>query len=110
VPAHVKLYLQYGTTAVRDYCIARGYDRTFAAAGARILQPACGACANCGPGSSEEASQVTVSAINRNFPGRSGPGQVWLASPATVMASALAGRLVSFDALRRETAASLTGG
>ncbi|HEY8050514.1 MAG TPA: aconitase family protein, partial [Ramlibacter sp.] len=105
VPARVKLYLQYGTTAVRDYCIAQGYDRTFEAAGARILQPSCGACANCGPGSSEDTSQVTVSAINRNFPGRSGPGQVWLASPATVMASALAGRLVSFERLRREAAA-----
>jgi 3-isopropylmalate/(R)-2-methylmalate dehydratase large subunit len=97
----VSLYLQYGTTAVRDYCIAQGYDRTFAAVGARILQPSCGACANCGPGSSTEASQVTVSAINRNFAGRSGPGQVWLASPPTVMASALAGELTSFDALRR---------
>jgi 3-isopropylmalate/(R)-2-methylmalate dehydratase large subunit len=41
-----------------------------------------------------------VSAINRNFPGRSGPGQVWLASPPTVMASALAGELASFEQLR----------
>jgi 3-isopropylmalate/(R)-2-methylmalate dehydratase large subunit len=106
VPDRVKLYLQYGTTAVRDYCIARGFDRTFSSAGARILQPSCGACANCGPGSSTDASQVTVSAINRNFPGRSGPGQVWLASPGTVMASALAGRLVSFERLRRERAAA----
>jgi 3-isopropylmalate/(R)-2-methylmalate dehydratase large subunit len=100
VAPHVRLYLQYGTTAVRDYCLARGYDRTFAAAGARILQPSCGACANCGPGSSTDAGQVTVSAINRNFPGRSGPGQVWLASPATVMASALAGELTSWAALQ----------
>jgi 3-isopropylmalate/(R)-2-methylmalate dehydratase large subunit len=96
----VQLYLQYGTTAVRDYCQARGYDKTFQAMGARILQPSCGACANCGPGSSIDTSQVTVSAINRNFPGRSGPGKVWLASPATVMASALAGELVSFGKLK----------
>nr|WP_246600907.1 aconitase family protein [Candidimonas humi] len=102
VPESVTLYLQYGTTAVRDYCIGRGYDRVFAAVGARILEPSCGACANCGPGSSERAGQVTVSAINRNFPGRSGPGQVWLASPPTVAASALAGRLVSFDELQRQ--------
>jgi 3-isopropylmalate/(R)-2-methylmalate dehydratase large subunit len=101
VPAHVQLFLQNGTTAVRDYCRAQGYDRTFAAAGARILQPSCGACANCGPGSSVDAGQVTVSAINRNFPGRSGPGQVWLASPATVMASALAGELVSWSELKQ---------
>ncbi|HQL48028.1 MAG TPA: aconitase family protein [Holophaga sp.] len=43
---------------------------------------------------------MTVSAVNRNFPGRSGPGQVWLASPATVAASAFAGRLCGFEALR----------
>jgi 3-isopropylmalate/(R)-2-methylmalate dehydratase large subunit len=106
VAAGVALYLQYGTTAVRDYCIAQGYDRTFDAVGARILQPSCGACANCGPGSSTEASQVTVSAINRNFAGRSGPGQVWLASPPTVMASALAGELISFATLQQRTLAS----
>ena len=96
----VKLYLQYGTTAVRDHCIAQGYDRTFAAVGAVMLQPSCGACANCGPGSSTDAAQVTVSAINRNFPGRSGPGQVWLASPPTVAASAIAGEIVSFADLQ----------
>lgn len=100
VPASVQLFLQYGTTAVRDYCIEQSYDKVFEAAGARILQPSCGACANCGPGSSIDAGQVTVSAINRNFPGRSGPGQVWLASPPTVMASALAGELTSFEQLR----------
>ncbi|WP_295520119.1 aconitase family protein [Limnohabitans sp. Rim8] len=97
----VQVFLQYGTTAVRDYCIAQGYDKTFTAMGVRILQPSCGACANCGPGSSTDAAQVTVSAINRNFPGRSGPGQVWLASPPTVMASALAGELLSFEALQQ---------
>jgi 3-isopropylmalate/(R)-2-methylmalate dehydratase large subunit len=104
VPPSVQLFLQYGTTAVRDYCVARGYDKVFESAGACILQPSCGACANCGPGSSTDAGQVTVSAINRNFPGRSGPGQVWLASPPTVMASALAGELVSFEQLRSRPA------
>ena len=104
VPQGVQVFLQYGTTAVRDYCIAQGYDQTFAAMGVRILQPSCGACANCGPGSSTDASQVTVSAINRNFPGRSGPGQVWLASPPTVMVSALAGELLSFEALQQRVA------
>ena len=96
----VALYLQFGTTAVRDHCIAQGYLDAFERVGARILQPSCGACANCGPGSSTERAQVTVSAINRNFPGRSGPGQVWLASPATVMASALAGELASWADLQ----------
>jgi 3-isopropylmalate/(R)-2-methylmalate dehydratase large subunit len=98
----VRLYLQFGTTAVRDYCTERGYLPVFEAVGAEMLQPACGACANCGPGSSSQAEQVTVSAINRNFPGRSGPGSVWLASPATVAASAIAGRLQSFAELQEQ--------
>ena len=99
VPPHVKLYLQFGTTAVRDYCMAKGYLAAFEQVGAELLQPSCGACAGCGPGSSTSAEQVTVSAVNRNFPGRSGPGKVWLASPPTVAASAIAGRLVSFEEL-----------
>ena len=102
---HVKLFLQFGTAAVRDYCVERGYLAAFEAVGAEMLQPACGACANCGPGSSTESDQVTVSAINRNFPGRSGPGKVWLASPPTVAASAIAGELVSFAELQRRCAA-----
>jgi 3-isopropylmalate/(R)-2-methylmalate dehydratase large subunit len=101
----VSLYLQYGTEDVRAYCIERGYLAAFEAVGAELLRPACGACANCGPGSSTDAGQVTVSAINRNFPGRSGPGSVWLASPPTVAASAILGRLASFDDLRRSVAA-----
>jgi 3-isopropylmalate/(R)-2-methylmalate dehydratase large subunit len=100
----VELYLQFGTTAVRDYCIERGYVEAFDKVGARILQPSCGACANCGPGSSTQSEQVTVSAINRNFPGRSGPGKVWLASPPTVAASAIAGELVSFEELQQRFA------
>lgn len=98
----VQLFLQFGTTAVRDHCIAQGYLQAFEQVGARILQPSCGACGNCGPGSTTEASQVTVSAINRNFPGRGGPGQVWLASPPTVAASAIAGRLLSFEELQAQ--------
>ncbi|HUD33193.1 MAG TPA: aconitase family protein, partial [Variovorax sp.] len=96
----VALYLQFGTTAVRDHCVAAGYLEAFERVGARILQPSCGACGNCGPGGSLSADQVTVSAINRNFPGRGGPGQVLLASPPTVAASAIAGELLSFDELR----------
>jgi 3-isopropylmalate/(R)-2-methylmalate dehydratase large subunit len=96
----VRLYLQFGTADVQRWCEQQGWLATFAAVGAELLQPACGACANCGPGSSTDAAQVTVSAINRNFPGRSGPGSVWLASPATVAASAIAGELLSFQALR----------
>ncbi|WP_322051996.1 aconitase family protein [Paraburkholderia bannensis] len=102
VPEHVRLYLQFGTSDVRDYCEQRGYLAAFEQVGAILLQPSCGACANCGPGASTQADEVTISAINRNFPGRSGPGQVWLASPPTVVASALAGRIASFAELRAQ--------
>ena len=85
---------------MRDWCERQGLRAAFEAIGATLLQPDCGACANCEPGASTRADQVTVSAINRNFPGRSGPGQVWLASPATVAASAIAGELCLFAALQ----------
>jgi 3-isopropylmalate/(R)-2-methylmalate dehydratase large subunit len=100
----VTLYLQFGTSDVRDYCVERGYLQTFQRAGVELLEPGCGACANFGPGASHRADQVTVSAINRNFPGRSGPGAVWLASPPTVVASAIAGELVSFEDLIKRIA------
>lgn len=100
----VALYLQYGTLDVRDYCVARGYDDTFRRIGAEVMLPACGACGNAGPGASSRPDQITVSAQNRNFPGRSGPGQVWLASPATVAASAIVGSLSSFAELERSVA------
>ncbi|NDY92390.1 aconitase family protein [Ideonella livida] len=100
VQPNVSLYLQFGTQDVKRYCEERDMLAVFEQAGAEMLMPGCGACANCGPGSSTSADQVTVSAINRNFPGRSGPGQVWLASPASVAASALAGELITFSALQ----------
>jgi 3-isopropylmalate/(R)-2-methylmalate dehydratase large subunit len=48
------------------------------------------------------ADEVTIASINRNFPGRAGPGQVYRASPATVAASALAGAITTWPALRRK--------
>ena len=107
VADHTRLYLQFGTLAVRDYCREQGYLETFEQVGVELIMPGCGACANCGPGSSTRAEQVTISAINRNFPGRSGPGQVWLGSPYTVAASALLGRLTSFADLQRQVAAEV---
>ena len=74
------------------------YLDLFAATGVEVIAPGCGACIGCGPGVSENADQVTVSAINRNFKGRSGPGRLYLASPYTVAASALAGRITAWNA------------
>ena len=97
VPEGVSAYIQYGSIDVEAYARKRGYDRLFEEAGLTVLAPGCGACINAGPGVSTSSEQVTVSSINRNFPGRSGPGKVYLASPYTVMASALAGRLATYE-------------
>lgn len=102
VPEGTRLFLQFGTLDVRRYCEERGYLEVFARAGVELINPGCGSCANCGPGASTDRDQVTISAINRNFPGRSGPGNVWLASPYTVAASALAGRISTYEGLRTE--------
>ncbi|MGI4903580.1 MAG: 3-isopropylmalate dehydratase large subunit, partial [Janthinobacterium lividum] len=104
IAAGTQLFLQFGSMAVRQYCEDRGYLSLFEKIGATLLMPGCGACANCGPGQSTRADQVTISAINRNFPGRSGPGDVWLASPYTVAASALAGHIATFESLQRAVA------
>ena len=94
----VRTYIQCGSRDVYQYCRERGYDEIFQKVGATFIEPSCGACINAGPGVSRTRDEVTISAINRNFPGRSGPGQLYLASPYTVAASALAGRIVEWDA------------
>lgn len=98
VHPRVRFYVQLGSQAVKEHCRRRGHLDTFERAGVRVLEPACGACCNAGPGVSESADQVTVSSMNRNYAGRSGPGKVFLASPYTVAASAVAGRIARFEA------------
>jgi 3-isopropylmalate/(R)-2-methylmalate dehydratase large subunit len=92
----VRFYVQFGSRDVREWCREKGYLDLFARAGAIAIEPGCGACIAAGPGVSTRAGEVTVSAINRNFPGRSGPGSVYLASPYVVAASALAGRIAAW--------------
>jgi 3-isopropylmalate/(R)-2-methylmalate dehydratase large subunit len=100
VPSGVRFIVQFGSQDVRDFCLREGMLEVFGRAGVELIEPGCGACVNAGPGVSDRTDQVTVSSINRNFPGRSGPGRLWLASPSTVAASAIAGRIVSFEQLR----------
>lgn len=95
----VHLYIQFGSQDIRRYAEEKGYLDVFAKAGAELVDPSCGACIKAGPGVSDSPDQVTVSAINRNFPGRSGPGKVYLASPLVVAASAIAGHIVGPDAI-----------
>jgi len=90
-------YIQFGSQETRDYCVRRGYLDVFQRAGAHVIEPSCGACINAGPGVSTRPDQIVISAQNRNFPGRSGPGQMYLASPLTVAASAVAGYIVEYE-------------
>ena len=90
----VHLYIQFGSQKIKQYARQRGYIDIFERAGAELIDPSCGACINAGPGASATAETVTVSAQNRNFPGRSGPGKLYLASPFVVAASAIAGKIV----------------
>jgi 3-isopropylmalate/(R)-2-methylmalate dehydratase large subunit len=92
-----KFYIQFGSQQTREYCVRKGYLEIFEKAGAHVIEPSCGACINAGPGVSTRADQVVISAQNRNFPGRSGPGLMYLASPLTVAASAVAGYIVEYE-------------
>jgi 3-isopropylmalate/(R)-2-methylmalate dehydratase large subunit len=105
----VHLYLQFGSQKIKEYARSRGYIELFERAGAEMIDPSCGACINAGPGASRNPEQVTVSAQNRNFPGRSGPGKVYLASPFVVAASAIAGHIVAPEEFLREPEAELVG-
>jgi 3-isopropylmalate/(R)-2-methylmalate dehydratase large subunit len=92
----VQFFIQFGSQAVETFARQNGLLDTFQRAGATVLNPGCGACIGCGPGVSETGEQVTVSAINRNYKGRSGPGKLWLASPLTVAASAFTGTITAY--------------
>jgi 3-isopropylmalate/(R)-2-methylmalate dehydratase large subunit len=93
----VKLYIQFGSQEVKQYCEENGYLSLFDGMGAEIIEPGCGACIAAGPGTSRSREEVTISSQNRNFPGRSGPGQLYLASPYTVAASAVAGYITEWS-------------
>ena len=103
----VKFYIQFGSQETRDYCLRKGYLAIFEKAGACVIEPSCGACINAGPGVTTKPEQVVISAQNRNFPGRSGPGQMYLASPLTVAASAVAGYIVEYEPSEEREAAGV---
>jgi len=92
----VDCYIQFGSKSVKDLSMKMGWTDTFERAGVKLIDPGCGACIGAGPGVSDNPDQVTVSAINRNFQGRSGPGKLYLASPLTVMTSAFTGKITAW--------------
>ena len=97
IPEDVDCYIQFGSKSVKDLSKQMGWTDSFKMAGVKLIDPGCGACIGAGPGVSDNSEQVTVSAINRNFQGRSGPGLLYLASPLTVMTSAFTGKITAWD-------------
>jgi len=93
----VEFYIQYGSGHVKAVAEKSGWQDLFQRVGVKLIDPGCGACIGAGPGVSTSPDQVTVSAINRNFQGRSGPGRLYLASPLTVAASAFTGVISSWS-------------
>ena len=87
----VRCYIQCGSIEVREYCRTKGYLELFERMGAEFIEPGCGACINAGPGVTASPDEVSISSQNRNFPGRSGAGNLYLASPYSVAASAVTG-------------------
>ncbi|MBC88240.1 MAG: aconitate hydratase [Euryarchaeota archaeon] len=92
----VECYIQFGSGSVKQLSERMGWTALFEEVGIHLIDPGCGACIGAGPGISNNPDQVTISAINRNFQGRSGPGQLYLASPLTVMASAFMGCITAW--------------
>jgi 3-isopropylmalate/(R)-2-methylmalate dehydratase large subunit len=88
----VRLIVSPATLTTMEKAGERGYLRTFLDAGGQVVPPSCGACLGMGPGTLKDG-EVGVFASNRNFKGRAGTGSVYLASPATVAASAVEGRI-----------------
>ena len=93
----VECYIQFGSKTVKDLSEKNGWSEMFEKAGVKLIDPGCGACIGAGPGVSDNNEQVSISAINRNFQGRSGPGKLYLASPLTVMSSAFTGYITAWD-------------
>lgn len=88
-----------GSSAVKRAAEAEGLDRIFAAAGFEWRESGCSMCFYAGGESFAPGSRV-VSSTNRNFEGRQGPGiKTHIASPETVVASALAGVIADPRAL-----------
>ncbi len=89
----VKALVVPGSMAVRRAAEAEGLDRIFTAAGFEWRMSGCSMCFFAG-GESFPAGSRVISSTNRNFEGRQGPNiRTHIASPETVAASAIAGRI-----------------
>jgi aconitate hydratase len=89
----IDLTVTPGSRQILDTIVRSGVYADLVQAGARMLEPACGPCI--GVGQAPATGHGSLRTFNRNFPGRSGAqdDRVYLCSPATAAASAVAGRI-----------------
>jgi aconitate hydratase len=93
VHAELDLTVTPGSRQILDTIVRSGVYTELVEAGARMLEPICGPCI--GAGQAPAPGSGSLRTFNRNFPGRSGTkdDRVYLCSPATAAASALAGQI-----------------
>ena len=94
IPPYARLIIVPASSEVMTECLEKGYIQDLIAAGATITTPGCGACLGAHEGVIAPG-EVCITSTNRNFPGRMGStdAQLYLASPATVAASMIEGRI-----------------
>jgi 3-isopropylmalate/(R)-2-methylmalate dehydratase large subunit len=90
----VVLKIVPATDDIWQQALDEGIIKIFKDAGALVSNAGCGGCANGHVGQNGEG-EVTISTGNRNFPGKQGKGSVYLAAPANVAASSVAGYITT---------------
>ncbi len=90
VAPRVVLKIVPATDEIWQRCLSEGFIDIFKRAGALVSNAGCAGCA-AGQVGQNGAGEVTISTGNRNFPGKQGKGEVYLASPEVVATSAIAG-------------------
>lgn len=94
IPEWTRLVVIPASAAVMQACMEKGYIQSLMSAGATISTPGCGACLGAHEGILAPG-ETCITSTNRNFPGRMGStdARMYLASPATVAASMIEGRI-----------------
>lgn len=94
IPPYTRLVIVPASSEVMAECLKLGYIQDLMAAGATITSPGCGACLGAHEGVIAPG-EVCITSTNRNFPGRMGSteAKLYLASPATVAASMIFGKI-----------------
>ena len=99
----VVLKIVPSTDGVWQRLLNEGHVKVFKDAGALVSNAGCAGCA-AGQVGQNGPGEVTVSTGNRNFPGKQGKGSVYLASPETAAASAVAGVIATKDTIPEKPA------